>query len=86
MCTHIRLIFYFLLHLTVSCLPQSFDARMPSFLSRYWIPALWWVSDNDATIGVMLKCFFSLIRVIMCKHLFCNESWLTIFVIMRCLL
>jgi len=22
------------------CLPQSFDVRMPSFLSYYWIPAL----------------------------------------------
>jgi len=47
--------------------------------SHYWIPVLWWVCDIDTTIGVMLKMFFSPIRVIMCKHLFCNELWLTIF-------
>jgi len=43
--------------LSVSCLPQSFDVRMPSFLSHYWIPVLWWV--YDATVGVLLKCFCS---------------------------
>jgi len=32
---------------------------LPSFLSRYWIPVLWWVYDIDATIGVILKFFFS---------------------------
>jgi len=74
--TPTRLIFSFLL-LTVSCLPQSFDVRMPSLLSHYSIPVLWLV--YDATVGVMLKFFFSPIRVIMCKHLFCNEFWLTIF-------
>jgi len=58
--TPIRLIFYFLLILTVSCLLQSFDVRMPSFLSHYWIPVLWWVYDIDATIEVMLKIFFLL--------------------------
>ena len=55
-----------------------------SFLSHYWIPVIWWV--YDATAGVMLKMFFTSVRVIMCKHLFCNELWLTIFVLMRCLL
>jgi len=40
---------------SVSSLPQSFDVRMPSFLSHYWIPA-WW-SVNDATVEVLLKCF-----------------------------
>jgi len=55
MFTPITLIFYFLLLLTVSCLPQSFDVRMPSFLSHYWIPVLWWV--YDATVGAMLKMF-----------------------------
>jgi len=68
--------FYFLLLLTVSFLPQSFDERTPSFLSHYWIPVLWWV--YDATVGVMLN-IFSPVRVIMCKHLFYNELWLTIF-------
>jgi len=48
---------YFLLLLTNSCLPQSFDVRMPSFLSHYWIPVLWWMYDIDATIGVMLIFF-----------------------------
>ena len=76
LCTPIRLIFCFLLLLTASC-PQSFDVRMLSLLSHYWIPVLWWV--NDATVAVMLNFFFSLNRVIMCKHLFCNELWLTIF-------
>jgi len=51
---------YFLLLLTVSCLPQSFDVRMHSFLSHYWIPVLWWLYDIDATIGVTLKMFFPL--------------------------
>jgi len=46
------LIFHFFF---VSCLPQSSYVRMSSFLSHYWIPALWWV--NDATVGVLLKCF-----------------------------
>jgi len=55
MYTPIRLIFCFLLLLTVSC-PQSFDVRMLSLLSHYWIPVLWWV--NDATVAVMLKIFF----------------------------
>jgi len=49
---------------------------MPSFFSHYWIPELWWV--YDATVGAMLN-FFSPIRVIMCKHLFCKELGLTIF-------
>jgi len=83
MCTPIRL-FYFLLLLTVSCLPQSFNVRMPSFLSHYWVPVLWWV--YDATVGVMLNVF-SPIPMIMCKRLFCHELWLTIFcVLMRYLL
>ena len=56
--------FYFLLLLTVSCLPHRFDERMPSFLSHYWIPVLLWV--YDATVGLMLKMFFfSPIRVVM---------------------
>jgi len=46
---------------------------MPSFLSHSSIPLLWWV--YDATVGVMLKMYFSLVRVIMCKHQFCNELW-----------
>jgi len=66
----LRLIFYFLLLLTVTCLPQSFDVRMLSFLSHYSIPVLWWV--YDATVEVILN-FFP-IHVIMCKHL-----WLAIF-------
>jgi len=70
MCTPIRLIIYFFV-LAVSCLPQSFDERMPSFLSHYWIPVLWWA--YHATVGVMLKVFFFPIRVIMCKYLFCNK-------------
>jgi len=53
-----RLIFYFFLLLTVSCLPQSFDVRMSSFRWHYCIPVIWWVYDIDATIGVMLKMFF----------------------------
>jgi len=57
----VRLIFYFLLLLTVSCLPQSFDVRMPSFLSHYSIPVLWWV--HDATVGVMLKMLFFLLSI-----------------------
>jgi len=70
----------------VSCISQSFDEIMPLFLSHYCIPVIWWVYDIDTTIGVMLN-FFSPIRVIMCKHLFCNELWLTIFlVITHCLL
>jgi len=77
----IRLIFYFLVLLTVSCSPQSFNVRIPSFLSHYWIPVLCWVYDT--TVGVMLKFFVSPIRVIMCKHLFRNELRLTIFVLMR---
>jgi len=56
---------------------------MPPFLSHYCIPVLWWVYDT--TVGVMLKMFFSPIRVIMCKHLFYNELGLTISVLMRCL-
>jgi len=65
-------LFYFLLLLTVSCLglPQSFDVRMPSFLSHYWILVLWWV--YDVIVGVMLKIFFSPIRVILWKYLFYN--------------
>jgi len=35
--------FYFFLLLSVSFLSQSYDVRMPSFLSHYWIPVLWWV-------------------------------------------
>jgi len=31
---------------------------MPLFLSHYCIPVIWWVDDNDATIGVMLKMLF----------------------------
>jgi len=61
---------------SVSCLPQSFDVRMHSFLSHYWIPVLWWV--NDFTVGALLKCFAP-ISVVACKHLFCNALWLTIF-------
>jgi len=57
MCTPIRLIIYFFV-LAVSCLPQSFDERMPSFLSHYWIPVLWWA--YHATVAVMLKVFFFL--------------------------
>ena len=76
-CTPIRLIFYFLLLSTVSCSPQSFDVRMPSFLSHYWIPVLWRV--HVATVGVMIKMFFSPVRMIMCKHLFCHALWLTIY-------
>jgi len=49
--------FYFLFLLTVSCLSQSFDVRMPSFLSHYWIPVLWWV--YDVAVAVMLNFFFS---------------------------
>ena len=30
-------------------------------------------------LGVMLKMFFSPIRVTRCEHLFCNELWLIIF-------
>jgi len=55
-CTLIRLIFYFFLLLTVSCLPRSFDVRMPSFLSHYWILILWWM--YDATVKVMIKMLF----------------------------
>jgi len=40
---------------SVSCSPQSFDVKMPSFLSHYRISALWWV--NDATAGALLKYF-----------------------------
>jgi len=39
---------------SVSCLPQSFDYTMPSFLSHYWV--------NDVTIGALLK-WFALISV-----------------------
>jgi len=54
MCTPIKTLFFIL---SVSCLPQTFDARMLSFLSHYWIPVLWWV--YDATVLVLLKCFCS---------------------------
>jgi len=33
----------------------------------------------DTAVGVMLKMFFS--HVIMCKHLFCNDLWPTIFIL-----
>jgi len=32
----------------------------------------------DATVGVLLKCFAPA-SVVVCKHLFCNALWLTIF-------
>jgi len=45
----------FTFSVSVSCLPQGFDVRMPLFFSYYWIPTLWWV--NDATVGIPLNCF-----------------------------
>ena len=32
--------FFTLFFFSVSCLPQSYDVRMPSFFSHYWIPSL----------------------------------------------
>jgi len=85
MCTPIRLYFYFLLLSTVSCLPQSFDVRMPSFLPHYWDPCImvgvWRCIWGDVNIYFSYPCDH-----VMCKHLFCNELWLSIFVLMRCLL
>ena len=40
-------LFFILFFFSVSCLPQSFDIRMPSFFSHYRIPALWWVNDAN---------------------------------------
>ena len=34
-------LFFTLFFFSVGCLPQSCDVSMPSFVSRYWIPALW---------------------------------------------
>ena len=42
-------------YLSFSCSGQSFDVRIPSFLSHSWIPATWWV--NNAAVGVLLKVF-----------------------------
>ena len=74
MCTLIRCILYFLLLLRVNCLPQSFDGRMPSFLSlsHYWISVLWWV--YDATVAVMLKMFF-LLSVWSCANTYSVMSY-----------
>jgi len=66
-------IFYFLIF-SVSCLPQSFDVRMPSFISHYWIPPLWWV--NDATVGALLKCFAPIVVGRVQTHiLWCAYGW-----------
>jgi len=36
-----------------------------------------------ATVRVLSKCF-ARINVVVCKHLFCSELWLTIFALLRC--
>ena len=40
-------------YLSFSCLVQSFDVRMPLFLSHSWIPAFWWV--NNTAVGGTVK-------------------------------
>jgi len=77
-------IFFFSVY---SCLLQSVMLEMPSFLSHYWIPVLWWV--NDATVGALSKCFthISVGRdTYSVNHLFCTALWLTIFCALCCLI
>jgi len=75
---------YFLLLLTVSCLPQNSYVRMPSISSHNWIPMLWWV--YDAIVGEMLKMFFShpcdLVQTPVLSWVMANHF----LVLMRCLL
>jgi len=41
---------------------------MPSFVSHYCIPIIWWVFDIDATIGMMSKMLFFLLSVSSCSN------------------
>jgi len=61
-----------MVHIT-SVLEQHNNTKMASH-SPLQIKCL----GDDKKVGVMINFFF-LIRVIMCKHLFCNELRLTIF-------
>jgi len=40
LCANVHPHLTFTFFLLVSCLPQSFDVKMPSFFSHYWIPVL----------------------------------------------
>jgi len=78
--SHLNLFFFFF---SVSCLPQSFDVRMSSLHSQYWIPCVmigvWCYS------WVLWKCFAPA-SVVVCKHLFCDVLWLIIFFTFLCCL
>jgi len=54
---------------SISCLPQTFDVREPSFLSHYWIPVLMgkWCCSWGA-----VKVFCLSVH----KAPYCNALWL----------